>query len=47
MNFEIISEQLSEPFSVSTPIGEFILAERVYRDCPVSVSHKSIMTDLI
>ena len=47
MNFEIISEQLSEPFSVSTPIGEFILAERVYRDCPVSVSHKCTMADLI
>ncbi|XP_069150775.1 uncharacterized protein [Solanum lycopersicum] len=26
MNFNIILEQLSEPFNVSTPVGEFILA---------------------
>ena len=47
MNFEISPEQLSEPFSVSTPVGESILAEIVYRDCPVFASHKSTMTDLI
>ncbi|KAG5617808.1 hypothetical protein H5410_017632 [Solanum commersonii] len=29
-----------------TPVGESILAERVYRDCPVSVNHKSTMADL-
>nr|AAV31185.2 Gag-pol polyprotein, putative [Solanum tuberosum] len=47
MNFDVIPEQLSEPISVSTPIGESILAERVYRDCLVSVNHKSTMDDLI
>ncbi|KAG5570110.1 hypothetical protein H5410_059876 [Solanum commersonii] len=47
MNFDVIPEQLSEPFSVSTPVGESILAERVYRDCPVSINHKSTMVDLI
>ncbi|WMV44903.1 hypothetical protein MTR67_038288 [Solanum verrucosum] len=46
MNFDVIPEQLSEPFSVSTPVGESILAERVYRDCPISVNHKSTMADL-
>ncbi|KAH0715889.1 hypothetical protein KY284_008794 [Solanum tuberosum] len=47
MNFDVIPEQLSEPFSVSTPFGESILAERVYRDCPIFVNHKSTMADLI
>ena len=30
MNFESIPEQLSEPFSVFTLVGEPILSERVY-----------------
>ena len=47
MNFDIIPEQLSEPFSVSTLVSESVLAERVYHDCPVFVSHSSIVTDLI
>ena len=47
MNFDIIREQLSEPFSVSTRVGESILIERVYRDCPISASNKSTMTDLV
>ncbi|KAH0722658.1 hypothetical protein KY290_005316 [Solanum tuberosum] len=46
-NFDVLPEQLLEPFSVSTHIGEYILAERVYRDCPVSVKQKSTMADLI
>ena len=47
MNFEIIPEQLSEQFIVSTPVGESILAERFYRDCPISVNHKSAIVDLV
>ena len=47
MNFEISPEQLSEQFRVSTPVGESILAERVYCDCPIFISHKSTMADLI
>ena len=47
MNFEIIPEQLSKPFNVSTPIAESILAERVDCDCPIFVSHKSTMANLV
>ena len=47
MNFDILPEQLLEPFSVSTPVGDSILAERVYRDCPVFINHKSTMADLV
>ena len=37
MNFDILLEQLIKP-SVSTHVGESILAERVYCDCPISVN---------
>lgn len=39
MIFDIITEQLSEPFSVSTPVRESILAEQVHRDCVISIYH--------
>jgi len=47
MNFNVLPEQLSEPSSVSTPVGESILAERVYCYCPIFVNHKSTMADLV
>ena len=47
MNLEIIHKQLTKPFSVFTLVGESILAENVYRDCPIFVSHNSTMADLI
>ncbi|KAH0764671.1 hypothetical protein KY285_000542 [Solanum tuberosum] len=47
MNFDVLPENLLEPFSVSTPVGESILAEIVYRDCTISVYHKSTMADLV
>ncbi|WMV32686.1 hypothetical protein MTR67_026071 [Solanum verrucosum] len=45
--FEVFPKRLFEPFCVSTYVGESILAERVYRDCPVSVNQKSTMADLV
>nr|AAV31171.1 Putative polyprotein, identical [Solanum tuberosum] len=45
--FDVLLERLCEPFCVSTPVGESILAERVYCDCPVSINHKSTMADLV
>ena len=44
---DVLLKKLSEPFSVSTPVGDPILTERVYRDFLVSVNHKSTMDDLI
>ena len=29
------------------PLGESILAEGVYRDCPISINHKNTMSDLV
>ena len=45
--FKILSKQLCEPFYVSTPVGESILAESVYHDCPISINHKNTMSDLV
>ena len=41
--FDIFRNKHYEPFSVSTPVGVYILAKRVYRECPVSINHKIII----
>ena len=45
--FEILPEKLCYPFYVSTPVGESILDERVYRDWPISINNKNTMADLV
>ena len=45
--FEILPEKLCEPLCVSTPTGEFIPVEIVYRDCPISINHKNNMDNLL
>ena len=40
-------ETLSEPFSVSTPVGDPIIARRVYRNCSVTVSQKVTSANLV
>ena len=45
--FDVILKKLCEHFCVFTPVGESILAERVYCDCHVSINHKSIMAELV
>ena len=47
MKFEILPEVLLEPFSVSTPIVESVVAKKVYRSCPISLSHKVTLVDLV
>ena len=43
----ISPETLSEPFSVSTPVGDPVIARRVYRNYPVAISQKVILADLV
>jgi len=38
---------LLEPFSVSTPIGDSIVAKMVYRRCPLSLSYIVTLVDLV
>lgn len=47
IRFDISHEILLEPFSVYTPIGDSILAMRVYRNYSVLVLHKVAPCDLI
>ncbi|XP_070032561.1 uncharacterized protein [Nicotiana tomentosiformis] len=47
MEFGIEPEQLHESFSITTPVGESIVATRVHRDCVVTVRGWDTMADLI
>ena len=47
MNFDVLPEQLLEPFSIYTPFCESILVETIYRDCTISVNNMSTMADLV
>ncbi|WMV07858.1 hypothetical protein MTR67_001243, partial [Solanum verrucosum] len=40
-------ETPSEPFSVSTPVGDLVIARRVYRNCPISAFQKVTSADLV
>ncbi|XP_070055227.1 uncharacterized protein [Nicotiana tomentosiformis] len=47
INLGLEPKQLSEPFLVSTPVGEPVKVTRVYRGCIVSVHGRSTEADLI
>ena len=47
VNFNVSPETLPEPCSVSTPIGDPVIARRVYKNCPVTVSQKVTSADLV
>ncbi|KAF3660337.1 hypothetical protein FXO37_13531 [Capsicum annuum] len=45
--FCIGPETIFEPFSVSTPVGDYIVAKKFYRGCMVSIFHRETLADLI
>ena len=47
INFSFSPETLSEPLSVSTPVCDPVIARRVYKNCPVTISHKVTSADLV
>ncbi|WMV45510.1 hypothetical protein MTR67_038895, partial [Solanum verrucosum] len=47
VNFDVSPETLSEPFLVSTPIVDPVIARRVYKNCIVTVSQKVNSADLV
>ncbi|KAH0671258.1 hypothetical protein KY285_025475 [Solanum tuberosum] len=47
VQFSVSPETLSEPFSVSTLVGDPVIARGVYRNCPVTVSQKVTSADLV
>ena len=47
VQFSVSPITISEPLSVSTSVGVPVIARRVYRNCPVTVSQKVTSTDFI
>ncbi|KAH0712114.1 hypothetical protein KY289_008073 [Solanum tuberosum] len=47
MKFDVLPDVLLEPFSISTPIGDSMVAKRAYRICLVSLSHRVTLVDLV
>ncbi|XP_019258618.1 PREDICTED: uncharacterized protein LOC109236841 [Nicotiana attenuata] len=45
--FGIEPEKLCEPFEVSTPVGESVIASCIYRGCPVKVYHRLTVADTV
>src|SRR5688572_26991763 len=45
--FEVVPEMLLEPYLVSNPVGESIVARKVYKQCPIFIMHKMVPCDLI
>ncbi|XP_070008863.1 uncharacterized protein [Nicotiana sylvestris] len=47
LDFGIEPKQLLEPFSISTPVGDYLIASRVYRGCVIIIQDQETTTDLI
>ncbi|KAH0647574.1 hypothetical protein KY285_032822 [Solanum tuberosum] len=47
VNFGVSPETLLEPFSVSTTVGDPVIARRVYKTFPITVSQKVTSADLV
>ncbi|XP_069150528.1 uncharacterized protein [Solanum lycopersicum] len=47
LTFEILPEVLHDPIVVSTPLGENVRTDRVYKNCPIVVSGKAMCANLI
>ena len=47
MKFNVLPDVFDEPFSVSTQVGDSVVAKRVYRGCPISLSRRVTLVDLV
>ena len=45
--FDLLLDLHIEPFSVCTPIGDFVVANRVYRKCLVILSNRVTLAYLV
>ena len=45
--FDILPDILHEPFIVSTPVGESVVARRVYRNCPIIMPNRAFYVELV
>ena len=44
--FDILLDVLIESFYVCTPMGDSVVAKRVYRKCPIMLPNRVIIVDL-
>jgi len=47
IRFDVGPKIISNPFHISTHVGDSIVAKRVYRNCPFFVSHRVTHVDLV
>ena len=47
MKFEILPDLLEEPFSVSTPVGDSVVVNKVYNGCPITFPNRVTLVDFI
>ena len=47
LTFDILPDVLHDPIVISTPLGENVRTDRVYKDCPIVVSGKSMCANLV
>ena len=47
IKFYILPDILNEPFMVSTLIGEYVVAKRIYRNCPIMLPNRVIYVELV
>ena len=45
--FDALPDILHEPFLVSTPVGESVVAKRVYRNFPISLPNRVCYVDIV
>ena len=45
--FKVLPDVLMEPFSVTTTVGDSVMARRVLRSCPISLPNRVTLVDLV
>lgn len=45
MNINVLPDVLIEPFSVTTIVSDFVIARKVFRGCPISLSNNVKLVD--
>ena len=45
--FDILPDILNEPFKVTTPVGDLVVAKRVYRNCPIMLPNRVTHVELV
>ena len=38
--FDVLPNDLIEPLSVTTPVGDYVVTKRVFRSCPISLTNR-------